>query len=160
MNINIIDRLNSVEVQRTALKERFGLEYNPFPRSGIAIISEADKTIIGNPNPDIYGNIFANITWKNLTLSVNFNYSLGNDVFNYQRSILEGGNNFYNQTVAMVNRLLGRNPKALDNSAGMRTFTDNMNPGAWYYIDIQEAANGHTYTRGADGVESWTAVVK
>ena len=43
MNINIIDRLNSVEVQRTALKERFGLEYNPFPRSGIAIISEADK---------------------------------------------------------------------------------------------------------------------
>lgn len=43
MNINIIDRLNSVENQRTALKERFGLEYNPFPRSGIAIISEADK---------------------------------------------------------------------------------------------------------------------
>jgi hypothetical protein len=72
--------------------------------NGDGIISEADKTIIGNPNPDIYGNIFANITWKNLTLSVNFNYSLGNDVFNYQRSILEGGNNFYNQTVAMVNR--------------------------------------------------------
>lgn len=43
MNINIIDRLNSVENQRTVLKERFGLEYNPFPRSGIAIISEADK---------------------------------------------------------------------------------------------------------------------
>lgn len=43
MNINIIDRLNNVETQRTALKERFGLEYNPFPRSGIAIISEADK---------------------------------------------------------------------------------------------------------------------
>lgn len=43
MNINIIDRLNSVETQRTALKERFGLEYNPFPRSGIAIISESDK---------------------------------------------------------------------------------------------------------------------
>lgn len=43
MNINIIDRLNSVETQRTALKERFGLEFNPFPRSGIAIISESDK---------------------------------------------------------------------------------------------------------------------
>ena len=33
-----------------------------------------------------------------------FNYSLGNDVFNYQRSILEGGNNFYNQTTTMTNR--------------------------------------------------------
>lgn len=43
MNINIIDRLNSVETQHTALKERFGLEFNPFPRSGIAIISESDK---------------------------------------------------------------------------------------------------------------------
>lgn len=43
MSVSIIDRLNSVETQRTALKERFGLEFNPFPRSGIAIISEADK---------------------------------------------------------------------------------------------------------------------
>lgn len=43
MSLSIIDRLNSVETQRTALKERFGLEFNPFPRSGIAIISEADK---------------------------------------------------------------------------------------------------------------------
>ncbi len=72
--------------------------------NGDGIISEADKTIIGNPNPDIYGNIFANIMWKNFTLAIGFNYSLGNDVFNYQRSILEGGKTFYNQTVAVVNR--------------------------------------------------------
>ena len=57
--------------------------------NGDGQISEADKTIIGNPNPDIYGNIFANVTWKNFTLSLGFNYSLGNDVFNYQRSLLE-----------------------------------------------------------------------
>ena len=68
------------------------------------IINEADKTIIGNPNPDIYGSIFANLNWKNLTLYLGFNYSLGNDVFNYQRSILEGGRNFYNQTTNMTNR--------------------------------------------------------
>ena len=72
--------------------------------NGDGEISEADKTIIGNPNPDIYGNIFAMLNWKNLTLNVGFNYSLGNDVFNYQRSILEGGFNFYNQTTAMTNR--------------------------------------------------------
>ena len=72
--------------------------------NGDGMISEADKTIIGNPNPDIYGNIFANIMWKNFTLSLGFNYSLGNDVFNYQRSILEGSSQFYNQTTAVVNR--------------------------------------------------------
>lgn len=67
-------------------------------------INEKDKTIIGNPNPDIYGNIFANATWKNLTLRIGLNYSLGNDVFNYQRMLLESGSNFYNQTTAMTNR--------------------------------------------------------
>lgn len=72
--------------------------------NGDGMISEADKTIIGNPNPDIYGNIFANIMWKNFTLNIGFNYSLGNDVYNYSRSILEGGNNFYNQTTALTNR--------------------------------------------------------
>jgi TonB-linked SusC/RagA family outer membrane protein len=68
------------------------------------IIDDADKTIIGDPNPDIYGNIFANISWKDLKLSLGFNYSLGNDVYNYQRSILNAGSNFYNQQVAEVGR--------------------------------------------------------
>ena len=72
--------------------------------NGDGEISEADKTIIGNPNPDIYGNIFATTTWKNFTLHIGFNYSLGNDIYNYQRSLLEGGFNFYNQTTAMTNR--------------------------------------------------------
>ena len=67
-------------------------------------IDAKDKTIIGNPNPDVYGNIFANVNWKNLTLHIGFNYSLGNDVFNYQRYLLESGSNFYNQTTAMTNR--------------------------------------------------------
>ncbi len=63
-------------------------------------IDEADKVIIGDPNPDIYGNIFLNMTWKRFTLGMNFNYSLGNDVFNYQRSILNSGSTLYNQQVA------------------------------------------------------------
>ena len=65
-------------------------------------ISEADKTVIGNPNPDIYGNIFAMVNWKHLTLNIGFNYSLGNDVYNYQRSVLNSGSTFYNQQVAEV----------------------------------------------------------
>lgn len=68
------------------------------------VINDADRTIIGNPNPDIYGNIFTSAHWKRLTLSAVFTYSLGNDIFNYQRSLLEGGNLFINQTTAMNNR--------------------------------------------------------
>ena len=67
-------------------------------------ITEADMQIIGNPNPDIYGNIFSSLSWKRWTLDVTMNYSLGNDVYNYMRSQLEGGNRFLNQTTAMMNR--------------------------------------------------------
>ena len=65
-------------------------------------IDEADKTIIGDPNPDIFGNLFLNLNWKRFTLGVNFNYSLGNDVYNYQRSILNSGATLYNQQVAEI----------------------------------------------------------
>ena len=80
--------------------------------NGDGIISDADKTVIGDPNPDIYGNIFANVNWKNLTLAIGFNYSLGNDVYNYQRSVLNAGSNFYNQQVAEVGRWHYENQQA------------------------------------------------
>lgn len=72
--------------------------------NGDGKIDEKDKTVIGDPNPDIYGNIFASVNWKNLRLDLGFNYSLGNDVFNYQRMVLNSGSNFYNQQVAEVGR--------------------------------------------------------
>ena len=69
-------------------------------QNGDGVISEADKVVIGNPNPDIYGHIFASLNFKRVTLSMNFNYSVGNDIYNYQRSILNSGSTFYNQQVA------------------------------------------------------------
>ncbi len=73
-------------------------------QNGDGVINDADKVVIGNPHPDIYGNIFSSLTWKNLRLDVNFKYSLGNDVYNYQRSKLEGMNTTYNQTTAALRR--------------------------------------------------------
>ncbi|MBR1933827.1 MAG: SusC/RagA family TonB-linked outer membrane protein [Prevotella sp.] len=60
-----------------------------------------DRVVIGNPNPDIYGNISTTLSYKNLKLQAVMNYSLGNDVYNYERSLLEGGSLFLNQTTAM-----------------------------------------------------------
>ncbi len=73
-------------------------------QNGDGIIDDNDKVVIGNPNPDIYGNLYTSVTWKNLRLDVNFKYSLGNDIYNYQRSVLEGVNTTYNQTTAVLNR--------------------------------------------------------
>lgn len=73
-------------------------------QNGDGKINELDKVVIGDPNPDIYGNIFATVTWKNLTLNVGFNYSLGNDIYNYQRSVLNSGSTLFNQQVAETGR--------------------------------------------------------
>lgn len=73
-------------------------------KDGNHIIDENDREIIGDPNPDIYGNIFTSLSYKRFRLDVNFNYSLGNDVYNYMRQQLESGSRFMNQTLAMTNR--------------------------------------------------------
>ncbi len=67
-------------------------------------ITDADQTVIGDPNPDIYGNIFTSFNYNRLRLDLSFNYSLGNDVYDYLRSQLESGSRFMNQTTAVVNR--------------------------------------------------------
>jgi len=73
------------------------------------IINEQDRFVIGDPNPDVYGNIYTHLNWKNWALSATMRYSVGNDVYNYQRSLLEGGSRFYNQTTAMLTRWTSEN---------------------------------------------------
>jgi hypothetical protein len=109
------------------------IDNNPYNANGKYApgqIDEADRVVIGNPNPDIYGNIFTSVNWKRFTLSAVMNYSLGNDIFNYQRSLLEGGSNFYNQTTAMTNRWRAEGQKtdmpriAYDDPMGNSRFSD------------------------------------
>ncbi len=73
-------------------------------QTGEGCIDQNDKVVIGNPNPDFYGNIFSKLSYRGVTLDVNFNYSVGGDIYNYYRQQLENGASFYNQTTAMLNR--------------------------------------------------------
>ena len=74
------------------------------PGNDPGCIDENDKTVIGDPNPDFYGNIFTRLSYKNLQLDVACNYSVGGDIYNYYRRQLESGSTFYNQTANMENR--------------------------------------------------------
>lgn len=80
-------------------------DMNFYDKDGNGEINADDRVVIGDPNPDIYGNINANFyfgsRWK---LSATMNYSLGNDIYNFQRSILESGSQFLNQTTAVGRR--------------------------------------------------------
>ncbi len=68
------------------------------------IINEADRVVLGNPNPDIYGNFSLQLKWRQLTLDAFFGYSVGNDAYNALRQQLESGSGFNNQSTAIENR--------------------------------------------------------
>lgn len=63
------------------------------------------------------------------------------------------------ETVAIVNRVLNRAPQYNSDLAKyMITFSD-VSTAKWYYLDVQEAANSHDYTRKANGYETWTKII-
>ena len=65
------------------------------------------------------------------------------------------------EMMAMINRALGRTPKSADDLlSGMKTWRDNANVNAWYYLDVQEATNSHDYSdkSDADKYEKWTKI--
>ena len=72
--------------------------------TGDSIINDADKQIIGDPNPDFYGSFNSKVIIGNFTINLLFNFSYGNDIYNYLRSEMEAGDSFFNQTTAMLNR--------------------------------------------------------
>ena len=50
------------------------------------------------------------------------------------------------ELMAMINRATGRAPKSADAFLpGMKTWSDNT-ADKWYYLDVQEATNSHSYT--------------
>lgn len=62
------------------------------------------------------------------------------------------------EAVTMINLVLRRNPDSKDDLlSGMKVWPDNPE-GAWYYLEVQEATNGHEFHRKADGHEKWTVL--
>ena len=76
------------------------------------VINEADKTIIGNPNPKLFGGINTSLSYKNFELTAYFNYSAGNDLFNYVRSKTESMDTYSNQSTSVLERWRPSSPSA------------------------------------------------
>ena len=67
------------------------------------------------------------------------------------------------EAMAIVNRVLERRPDKDHFLPDMLQWTDNMDTGAWYYEDVQEATNSHEYERIDEGLsseyEKWTKIL-
>ncbi len=67
-------------------------------------ITENDRTVIGDPNPDFIGAFNNNFHYKGFTLNISLQYSYGNDVFNGTRRYIESMKGQDNQLAAIIDR--------------------------------------------------------
>lgn len=75
-----------------------------YDKDNSGVIDSKDMVVIGDPNPDIYGNFRLFVRYGRMSLNAMFTYSLGNDAYNALRASLESGSTMLNQTTAMENR--------------------------------------------------------
>jgi TonB-linked SusC/RagA family outer membrane protein len=75
--------------------------------NGDKVIDNADRVVIGDPNPALFGSFNNSFGYKRWNLDVLFTFVTGNDVYNYTRSMLESGSTYYNQTDLLRGRWRG-----------------------------------------------------
>jgi TonB-linked SusC/RagA family outer membrane protein len=71
--------------------------------NGDGQITPADRTVIGNPNPKAFAGVTNTFTFKGVELSVFFQGSFGNQIYNQTRSIIEAQNSLFNQSARVLN---------------------------------------------------------
>ena len=142
-------------------------------RNGDGYIDDADRCVIGDPNPDFYGNVNLRLSWKRFTLATMFTYSVGNDVYNALRANLESGSDTYNQSTAMIKRWRANGqvtdiPRATyGDPMGNARFSDRwIEDGSYlkwkslslsYDLPINSSVvNGLTFTFSMSNILTWT----
>lgn len=60
-------------------------KYRKTQDDGTNVVTETDKVIIGDMNPDATGGFNINVNWRNFDLGAYFNWSIGNDVYNVNK---------------------------------------------------------------------------
>jgi TonB-dependent starch-binding outer membrane protein SusC len=73
--------------------------------NGDNVINDDDRTMIGNPWPDLEGGITNTLSWRGFDASAFLQFSLGNDIMNAQQIYMaQYGSGGDNHTTAALNR--------------------------------------------------------
>ena len=81
--------------------------------NGDSVINDDDRTIIGNPNPKMVAGVTNTFTFHGLELSVLFQGSFGNDIYNQNLQTIEGMADPLNQTTRVLDRWTPTNTTAV-----------------------------------------------
>ncbi len=81
-----------------ALTQPGGIKYRDMNNDGV--INTDDRTVIGNPNPDYTGGFTNNFSYRGFDLNVFFQFTVGQEIFNANRIIFEGGGRMHQNMFA------------------------------------------------------------
>ena len=124
------------------------LDDNGYPFGGTTEDGQTSK-VIGNPNPDWFGSLINEFTYKNLALRVQLDAVQGFEVFNWNRRLLDnvifgGGSN-------VGEELLGNRPKGFGGAqAGI--FEEFVEDGS--FVKLRELALSYNIKEPFKGIEN------
>lgn len=96
--------------------------------NGDLVVNNLDQMVIGNPNPDFIGGVTNNFEYKGFDLGIFLQFSYGNQAFNANEVVLNGGNDLKlntNYYASYVNRWTVDNPNG--------TYARAMGQGSYLY---------------------------
>ncbi len=130
--------------------------------NGDGIITEEDKTIIGDAYPDFTGGLSTNLVWKGLDFSASFTYSVGAEVINFQDYYLyncEGSTNQY--SIVNDRYFSDDNPGYNNVPAPVRFSTANTsNKLSSYYVEDASYFRCSNITLGYTFPKAWMERIK
>lgn len=120
------------------------------------IIDNNDRVIIGNPNPQLFGQFYSMFRFKKISLFASFSYSYGNDAYNAVRREFETMDDFANKYVSVKRRWVAEGQDTDIPHAG---FGDPMGNGRfsdrWIedasYVKLKELTLSYDFARGDIG---------
>lgn len=72
--------------------------------NGDHIIDNADRSVLGNAQPDWYGGINNRVSWRRFTFQALITYAAGGEIYNQIRHQLESASGTNNQLLSVANR--------------------------------------------------------
>ena len=100
---------SNAEATELNLKDQFGrsfeagdVKFKDIHKDGV--IDEKDRTLLGNPFPELYGSLINSFQYKNWKLYTKVTFVEGRDVYNYARFRLESMQGYGNQSTAVLGR--------------------------------------------------------
>ena len=124
------------------------LDENGYPFAGTTDDGETSK-VIGDPNPEWFGSLINEFSYKDLSLRVQFDAVQGYDVFNWNRRLLDnvifgGGSN-------VGEELLGNRPKGFGGAqAGI--FEEFVEDGS--FVKLRELALSYNIKEPFEGIDN------